>query len=260
MLLAVVESRDEVLEEPPHGGLVAAEVAEGGAAGLLVDHRAPVEEPAHREQVMVDSALASQLDLAEGVPLQANARYAVEPSVGGADLAADGSVQCDPGAQQAAERCAQDAVGQDVHRQLLEVARGPGARAECTFGRGAAKKEIVVSRDGSLIPTGSWPIRRCRLTRTCEVSEPSAMIDSSDGWSPAVSTDRGPASSSTGSSTISAGVGGTPWGSALAQPKSTWGRGGHQGVLQICYDACNVYFTLCKVRLSFSYRCAASAG
>ena len=40
---------------------------------------------------MVDSALASQLDLAEGVPLEANARYAVEPSVGGADLAADGS-------------------------------------------------------------------------------------------------------------------------------------------------------------------------
>ena len=42
---------------------------------------------------MVDPALASQLDLAEGVPLQPNARYAVESSVGGADLAADGSVQ-----------------------------------------------------------------------------------------------------------------------------------------------------------------------
>ena len=47
---------------------------------------------------MVDSALASQLDLAEGVPLQPNARYAIEPPVRGADLAADGSVQCYPGA------------------------------------------------------------------------------------------------------------------------------------------------------------------
>ena len=87
----------------------------------------PVEEPAHREQVMVDPALASELDPGEGVPLQPDARHAVEPPVGGAHLAADGSVEWDPGAQQAAQRCAEDAVGQDVHRQLLEVARGPGA-------------------------------------------------------------------------------------------------------------------------------------
>jgi len=92
-LLALVESRDEVLEELPHPLLVPAEIAEGGVAGLLVDYRSPVEEPAHREQVTVDSALASQLDLGEGVPLQPNGRYAAEPAVGGAHLAADGSVQ-----------------------------------------------------------------------------------------------------------------------------------------------------------------------
>lgn len=154
-LLALVESGDELLEERPHGRFVPAEVAEGGAAGRLVDQRALVEQPAHREQEVVEPPVAAELNLAEGVPLQAGARDAVEPSVGGAHVGADMAVQRDAPSKQPVQRRAQDAVREDVHRQLLEFTRSPGPRTERALRRLADRQ--LPADAGEILPPFDVP-------------------------------------------------------------------------------------------------------